>query len=179
MDFFFHPHITYQLIQEMLFVIKGLIDNQLDQIINTTLSLMNINKDDNRDESEYRKFSAALFNILKPFFQENVKRIFENDNSNFKLLFMKNYKRFFIQEIKPILLSFDEGSLLIENFEVMTKSKPFEKTIDNMAKIILCIVLNDQEIIFNVSNYASRELKQDQTLKNNEVLNVNGKTKET
>ena len=185
-DFFPQPVITFHLVQEMFYIMQSMIKERIGSILKKTLELLNISQSD----SNYEELKSSLFNTMKPFLQNNVIKIFDDENSKsnktFNDSFCNNFLMFYNQEIIPLLSTpsnedDNSNNAIEENINIyeIVHSISFKKMISNIKRIILFIELNNQQLSFQIDDYITREISFDLTsYKDKDNLNVNGKTKE-
>lgn len=185
-DFFPQPVITFHLVQEMFYIMQSMIKERISSIIKKTLDVLNISQSD----SNYEEVKSSLFNTLKPFLQNNVIKIFDDENSKsnkaFNDSFCNNFLMFYNQEIIPLMSTpsnedDNTNNAIEENINIyeIVHSISFKKMISNIKRIILFIELNNQQLSFQIDDFITREISFDLTsYKDKDNLNVNGKTKE-
>lgn len=184
-DFFPQPVITFHLVQEMFYIMQSMIKEKINTMLKKILDILSLSHCDNYDE-----LKNSLFSILKPFLQNNVIKIFDDDNSKsnkmFNDSFCNNFLMFYNQEIIPLMSTpsneDDNSNNAIEdniNIYEIVHSISFKKMLSNIKRIILFTELNNQQLSFQIEDFITREISFDLTsYKDKDNLNVNGKTKE-
>ena len=186
-DYFNYPLITFHLVQEMFYIMQSMIKEKINFILKKILEIVNIGQNENISKNEIIK--QNLFCILKPFFQNYVIEIFDNEESKnnkaFNESFCSNFLMFYNQEIIPIISSQGDedtiNNLMDENVNMyeIVNSTSFKKMVSNIKKIILFTELNSQQLSFQIDDFITREISFDlSSNKDRDNLNVNGKTRE-
>lgn len=188
LDFFKYPLITFHLVQEMFYIMQTMIKEKLSFILKKILEILNIAQNAHTPENE--RIKENLFSSLRPFFQNYVIEIFDDEgaknNKAFNENFCTNFLMFYNQEIFPIISSqSDEDTInLMDENEGMNMYKivnsiSFKKMVSNIKKVILFTELNSQELSFQIDDFITREISYDlSSNKDRDNLNVNGRTRE-
>lgn len=185
-DFFNYPLITFHLVQEMFYIMQTMVKEKISFILKKILEILNIDQNVNIPKNE--RIKENLFYSLRPFFQNYVIEIFDDEgsknNKTFNENFCSNFLMFYNQEIIPIISSQGEEdtiNLMDENVNMyeIVNSTSFKKMISNIKKIILFTELNNQQLSFQIDDFITREISFDlSSNKDRDNLNVNGRTRE-
>lgn len=161
-DFISNPELLYALIQEMIYIIKLLLKEQIDLIITSFISQWNLSL----KETNYHLVSIPIRNVIKEFYYDIFESKCKRNEENFN-----KFKEKYIQFTKSKLKGVIDNSIQDQFFEDL-KSIYFKKMYLNIQRILFFIEFKNN-IQIDVNDNDNRIIEPIE-IKRNDCLCVEG-----